>query len=438
MGSSRKISVKKANLQQAKTLPILGSLKARRLTFPNGLKVLFVRRTLSPTFSYQTWYNVGSRDEELKFTGMAHLFEHMMFKGTKKNKQGVFDRILSEEGCQGLNAMTSTDFTAYVGSLPKSALPIVAGLESDRMTGLVLHKKPFESEREVVHNERKETSENQPEGKLYEALNMLAFQKHSYGWPIIGFEKDLNRMTTKDLVRFYKKFYAPNNATIVIVGDLTEEEVVKTIHKFYGSIPPSTLETVAPPVEDKQEEERYKEIPLKIHLEKIDIGYKVPAIDHHDRIALSMLDYILTGGRSSRLYQALVNSEQAIDVSSYIQQGKDPGLFYLFLSLQANKKSRDALDIIDKELLRIEKKGVSASELLRAKNKILMNFHLTIKNNSSICYLLGEGETIYGDFTKEIPNPDSLSRLTSAHIQELIPRYFRKHNRSIVIGKPQA
>lgn len=245
-------------LEKREVVSFLQWGKVIRFTFKNGLKVLFLERKHSPVFSYQTWYKVGSRDEDPKYSGMAHLFEHMMFRGTKKRRKGEFDRLMESHGSQDLNAFTSYDHTVYLQSLPVESFSLVAELESDRMTGLFLNKESFTAEKEVVHNERKETQENSPEGKIFQSLQSLAFQKHPYGLPIIGLKEDLDRMEIKDLKNFYSNFYSPNNAIIVIVGDLREKEVLSTIGKYYGKIPSSKLKRKVIAKETPQVKERKK------------------------------------------------------------------------------------------------------------------------------------------------------------------------------------
>ena len=175
-----------------------------RYEFENGLRLFVNQNKIAPVFSYQTWFNVGSRDEEKGKSGLAHLFEHMMFKGTVKRPQGVFDRTMESAGARDLNAFTSTDYTAYVSSLPVKELDLVAELESDRMVGLNLSKEQLDSEREVVQNERKQVMENNPEGKMYEELQRLAFTRHAYGRPVIGFGEDIDGLSTGDCIDFYR------------------------------------------------------------------------------------------------------------------------------------------------------------------------------------------------------------------------------------------
>jgi zinc protease len=424
-------------LEKIELIDFLGTQKAHRLHFSNGLKVIHLRRKIAPVFSYQTWYNVGSRDEDPGFSGMAHLFEHMMFKGTKQRKPGVFDRTMESNGARDLNAFTSTDYTAYVQSLPVEAFPLVAQLESERMTSLILSKPSFDSERKVVHNERKEHQENNPEGKMFEELSKAAFEKHPYGWPVIGFAQDLDRMGTKDLRDFYQRFYAPNNAVIVVVGDIDRDLVAKEISKRYGKFARSEGKRHTPTTEPKQDKERVVELELNIQIEKAYVGYKIPPATHDDSLALTMLGSLLTSGRSSRLYQALVDKGHAMEVNSGSGAGKDPGLFYVVLSAQAGKGVKACLDIMDKEISRVETETLSEADMRRVRNKMKTDFHQALMSNASIANFIGHNETIYGDFTKEFEQFRLLDRVGPQDLKRVAKEYFRKGGRTIVIGRPK-
>jgi zinc protease len=200
-------------------LPFIGGFEVHRYVLDNGLKLMIVEDHSSPTFAYHTWFRVGSRDEKVKYTGLAHLFEHMMFKGTTVHPPGEFDRLLERAGAEGENAFTSHDYTAYVQEMPKSELDLIVRLEADRMVNLVVDEKSFKTETEVVQNERRFRTENSPDGTLTQILFETAFTKHSYHWPVIGYQEDLERMSAQDAFSFYKTFYNPNNAVVVVVGE---------------------------------------------------------------------------------------------------------------------------------------------------------------------------------------------------------------------------
>lgn len=392
---------------------------------------------VAPVFSYQTWFDVGSRDEEMKKSGLAHFFEHMMFKGTKKQPLGTFDRAMESSGARDLNAFTGTDYTAYVASLPVESLDMVARLESDRMVGLLVSQDQFESEREVVRNERKQRTENNPEGKMYEELLKLAFQSHAYGRPVIGIEADLDAMTTKDCEDFYKNFYAPNNAVICVVGNVKPDNVAKIVGKYYGSLEKSPNKRPAYVSEPKQNEEKVNVMALAVQVEKAYIGYKIPDAKHDDQVPLSVLSTILSTGRSSRFYRALVDKGITMDASASPNPSKDPALFYVSFTCQAGKKAHEAIDALDSVFSDIAKNGITEEELKRAKNKVRTEIHLGLASNSSIANFIGQNEILLGDVRIGIEEVEKIQKVQAEDVQAVVKKYLHKNNRTIVIGKPE-
>lgn len=421
---------------KAKSVSFLGASKAYRHTFANGLKCIVVPTHVAPVFSYQTWYDVGSRDEVEKYSGLAHFFEHLMFKETKKLKLGVFDKTMESHGARDLNAFTSTDYTAYVQSLPKKHLDLVASLESERMSNLLLVQDQFVSEREVVRNERKQRNENNPEGQMYEELQKLAFTVHPYGRPVIGWEEDLDRMTTDDCRAFYRRFYAPNNAVIVVVGDLKPDQVFATIQKRYGHLAAADIRRHPAIIEPRQTTERRKEMRLSLQMEKIYLAYKIPSASHEDQIPLSVLSTILSTGRSSRLYRAVVDTGIGMDISAGSGASKDPALFYITFAAQAGHKAAESLQAVERVLQDLSTDGVLEEELVRAKNKIRTEFFLGLSTNSAKANFIGHNEVVLGDFTEGLKEMELIKKVKSADIQRVVAAYFKTESRSMIVGVP--
>lgn len=415
----------------------LGGSHLDRFDFENGLRLFVNRNKLAPVFSYQTWFDVGSRDEETGKSGLAHLFEHMMFKGTKARPQGVFDRTMESAGARDLNAFTSTDYTAYVASLPVKELGLVAELESDRMVGLALTKEQFESELEVVQNERKQVMENNPEGQMYEELQRIAFSSHAYGRPVIGFEQDLSAMKKEYCEDFYRSYYAPDRAVICVSGALEPIEVARVIQKHYGKIPASGKRNPAPRVEAEQREERVSVLSLPVQVEKAYFGYKVPEGTHPDHVALSVLSMVLSTGRSSRLYQALVDKGTCIDIGASVSGSKDPSLFYFSFTCQAGRKAEEAVDAVDRVLADITENGISAEELERVKNKLRTEIHMGLSTNHAVARFIGQHELVLGDVRHALREIDQIETLEAGEVQKAAATYLRRDRRCIVIGKPQ-
>lgn len=414
----------------------MGGTEIHRFQLVNGLRLFVLERRNAPVFSYQTWFDVGSRDEEPGKSGLAHLFEHMMFKGTKKMPQGTFDRAMESAGARDLNAFTSTDYTAYVASLPVEFLDLAAELESDRMVGLTLTKEQFESERDVVHNERKQRLENNPEGKMFEELQKLAFHKHPYGRPIIGYAEDLNRMTTLDCEEFYRSHYAPNNAVICVVGDVRAARVLKIIDRHYGPIPTAYPRRARVQEEPRQGEERVSVLTLPLQVEKTYMGFRVPPANHSDHAALSVLSAVMSSGRSSLLYRAMVDSGVTMDASINFGGAKDPSLGYATFTCQSGHSAERAIDAFDKSLRRFLDEGPEAEELERAKNKLRTEIHMGMSTNSSLAHFIGQNELVMGEVSAAVDELERMGRIGRAEVMSAAERYLSKLNRSVVIGKP--
>lgn len=419
---------------KAEVLPLVGTIQVHRYKLDNGLKVLVVEDHSSPTFAYQTWFRVGSRDENVGYTGLAHLFEHMMFKGTKSLKEGEFDRILEGAGAEGENAFTSRDYTAYVQEMPADKLDMIAKLESDRMLNLVVNDDSFKTEREVVQNERRFRTENSPDGLMYQEIFGLAFTKHSYHWPVIGYQEDLNRMSAANAVDFYKGYYSPNHATIIVVGDVKADAVHEMVKKYYGAFSPQ--QPPAPSIADEPEQKsaRRKVLKLNIQVEKLMVGYHIPAITNADIPAIMALRGVLATGKSSRLQRALVETGIVSSVDAYDIDDKDPSLMLIGANLQKGKTATQAETIILREIARLSKELVSKGELDRAKNGLSFQFYQGLDNNHEKAGFLGRFETIANSFEDGVQKMKSVQIVTPEEIQRVTRKYFEPRNRSVIVG----
>lgn len=416
------------------SIPFVGSLEVDRFVLNNGLKVLVVEDHTSPTFAYQTWFNVGSKNEKVGYTGLAHLFEHMMFKQTKTLKSGEFMKILEQEGAEGTNAFTSRDYTAYIQEVPREKLELVARLESERMVNLMVDQKAFKTETEVVQNERRYRNENSPEGMMYQTLFETAYSQHPYRWPVIGYQEDLDRMSSKDAYEFYQKHYRPNQAVIVIVGDVDSSKALEVIKKYYEKIPSESAENSSIPQEPDQTTVKKKKLKLNIQVEKLLLGYRVPGVLDSEAAALEVLQGLLSEGKSSRLSRALVETGISNDVGSGSFQNKDPTLFIISTTLQKGKRAATAEGIIRKELKRVSSEPISERELKKAKNLMTFSFYNGLSSQSSKANFLGRYETIAGDFRIGLKIQQSIANVTSSDIRRVTTKYFQDHNRTVIIG----
>ena len=413
-----------------------GTSKVHRYQLANGLKILILEDHSAPTFAYQTWYNVGSRDENPGRTGLSHFFEHMMFKDTANHKEGELHRILETAGVEGENAFTSQDYTAYVQSLPSDKFDLVAGLESDRMTNLLVKEESVNKEREVVQNERRFRTENNPNGLLYEKLYELAFAKHSYHWPVIGYDVDLRNASRQDFENFYKHFYAPNDATVVVVGDVDPAKVIATLSKYYGSLPASKINRPTAPREPIQVAERVETLQINSPVEKLVVGYHIPDANSADFPAIEAAREILAGGKGSRLYRRLVDGGIATSVDLESSEQKDPGLLMFFISLQKGRNAKQALALIDHEIKDMSAGNIKPEEIQKALSMHRFAVFDELASNYSKAQFLGFYETVAGNFERGVQIVNSLASVDKGAIAKVIKAHFRKENRTVVIGTP--
>jgi len=416
--------------------PFGSTLKVEKYRLSNGLKIILLEDRSAPVFAYHTWFNVGSRNERDGITGIAHLFEHLMFKETKNSKDGEFQRLLEEQGGR-INAATYMDWTFYRESLPKEAFPMIPKLEANRMKNMILNDLQVNSEREVVANERRFRTDDSPSGSMYEALYKTAFTLHPYHWPVIGWMKDIESISTKDCLNFYSMYYAPNNATVVVVGDVQKTQVLMAINEAYGKIPASKIAPYNPPTEPKQTQERRVHLQKPIPAEKIIISYKIPNSLHTDYPALEVAHSILFNGRSSRLYRRLVTDTQiAGEAGGWVNQVKDPGLYIIDISMQPNRKATEAEKIVSEELQRLAMEEVPVKELEKAKNRLETSFWQNLKTVDDKAQAFGFYETVANDYRQLFNEVPSYQKITASDIARVAKTYFRPEARTIVEAKP--
>jgi zinc protease len=414
-----------------------GTAKVHRYRLANGLKVLIIEDHSAPTFAYQTWFHVGSKDEQKGLTGLAHLFEHMMFKETKNNKEGVFDKLLESAGAEGENAFTSRDYTAYVQSMPSDKLELIARLESDRMVNLIVNKDALDKEREVVQNERRFRDENNPDGQLYETVQGLAYTKHSYHWPVIGYDADLRNASPKECDNFYKRFYAPNNATIALVGDVNPDRAIEVIGKYYKDLKSSKINRPTPNVEPRQTKPRSESAVIKTPVQKLMVAYHTTDVTSSDFPAFEVLQNILASGKSSRLYRKLVDKGIATGVDIENEERMDPSLFLFFVNMQKGRTAKEALPVIENELKDIVAGHITQDEIDRAISMHRFGLFDGLVSNSSKAHFLGFYETVAGSFRRGIEVDQELKTMSKEKLAQVAATYLRKENQTVVTGIPK-
>ncbi len=406
-------------------------------TLGNGLRVLVHVDTSAPIVSYFTWYRVGSRHEKQGKTGLAHLFEHLMFNEAEGHAAGEFDKKLEEAGAES-NAATWFDWTYYYESLPKDSWDLAVRLESERMQKLVLKEPQIESEKEVVANERRMRVDDDIEGAAGELLYKTAFSRHVYGTPTIGWMEDIVAFTPADCAAFYKTYYAPNNATVVVCGDIGVEEVLTKIRDAYGAYEASTLpaEDILP--EPAQREERRVRIEEATPSEKVLVGYHGPALGDADHPAMSILCEILFGGRACRVSRSMcVEREIATDVRGWVGTFRDPGLFEAYLTARPGVNGAALLEAFEHEITRMQTDLVAPEELARAKARLEYGLVASLETAAGKAEQIGFYDTVLGDPVGAFRRLEAYERVDAARLRYVARKYLVTEARTIVHVVPE-
>jgi len=413
------------------TQPFGHALQVRRYRLGNGLTVLSLVDRSAPTISYHTWFRVGSRHERPGKTGLAHLFEHLMFNATKTHAHGEFDRLMERAGAE-VNAATWTDWTYYYENAPKGALSLLVELEADRMHNLVLRAPQVHSEKEVVVNERKLRVEDDIEGRALEQLYATAFKRHPYGWPTIGWMNDIRGFTVQDCRDFYRTHYAPNNATVVVVGDFQEARALAEIQKRYGHLPASRRPPPPKlPRESVQRRERVHRIAAPTPSGKILVGYRAPGFTHADTPPLTVVNEVLFGGRSSRLHQRLcLDEELALSVRGGVSPFIDPGLFEIWISLREGKANEAALQSMDATIDSLAADGPTDEEIEKAVHQIELSFLYGMETAGGKAEQLGFYETVCDDGAAAFDRLEAYRAVTAADVRRVAAKYLRRARRT--------
>ncbi len=415
-----------------------GDSVLQRYRLQNGLTILVLVDKSAPVVSYYTWFFVGSRHERPGKTGLAHLFEHLMFNETSNLKAGDFDKKLEENGAE-TNAATWVDWTYYYESIPNDRLPLVIKLESDRMAHLVLREPQVKSEKEVVANERRFRVDDDVEGAASELLYKTAFAVHPYHWPTIGWMDDIQSFTPEDCADFYRTFYAPNNALIVVVGDVREARLLEQLRQAYGSLPRSTIPADDAQPEPPQLEERVITVNKPTATEKLFVGYHGPALGDADHASLTLLNEVLFGGRASRMYRSLIiEKEICSDLRGWVSTFKDPGLYEMSATARTGKTTSDILVVLDTELARVRAEVVTEDELVRAKARLELGLLQSLETMSGKAEQIGFYETVLGDPVAAFRRLESYRRASASDLRTAARRYLVDRARSLVRVLPDA
>ncbi|MDD2934133.1 MAG: insulinase family protein [Methylotenera sp.] len=424
-------------------LTVFANASIQEFKLDNGLKLIVQEDHRSPVVVSQVWYRAGSLDEVNGKTGVAHVLEHMMFKGTKQVPSGQFSRLIAAAGGKE-NAFTSTDYTCYFQQLEKSNLPLSFKLEADRMVNLQLTEEDFAKEIKVVMEERRWRTDDKPQSQVNEAFQGVVYRAHPYARPVIGFMNDLENMTVEDAREWYRNWYAPNNATLVVVGDVNAQEVYALAKKHFGHLKPKVLPARKPQVEPAQIGERRVVVKAPAKLPYLLMGYHVPALatpeTDWEPYALEVLAGVLSGNPAARLNQKLVRETQlAIDASAgydLLARGRQ-SVFALDGTPSEGKTVIELETALLQQIENIKDSGVTVEELDRVKAGVIA---ADVYKRDSMFYQgmqLGTIETIGFPWQILQDYPAKLRAVTQEQVQAVAKKYLRKDNLTIATLDPQ-
>jgi zinc protease len=406
-------------------------------TLENGLRLLIWPDPHIPNIAFYNWVHVGSRNESTGSTGLAHFFEHMMFNGTRHRAQGEFDRLMEASGASN-NAYTSQDVTVYQAWFPRAALPLVLELESDRMTHLSFAPAVVENERQIVYSERRLRVDDSNAATLEEQVQATALLAHPYRNPVIGWPSDILSWTLADLQRFYRTYYAPNNCTVVLAGDVELAPALALAQRFLGAIPPGPA---PPPVvtrEPLQQGERRLRLQRPGQSPLVHYAYQALSASDPLEPALNVLQTVLLGGDASRLNRALVEEGKlAVAVGGGWPQGFDPNLFYIQATLPVDGSIECFEAALDAELERISAEGITEQELRRAKNIIAADFWRALSTIDGKARMLGEYAVIHGDHRLLFAAPEAYESVTRESVLTAAQQVFDPRRRTIGMLLPE-
>jgi predicted Zn-dependent peptidase len=413
------------------------SLDATVTTLDNGLKVILLEDHSVPVISYYTFFRVGSRNERPGITGISHFLEHMMFNGAEKYGPKEFDRILEANGGYS-NAYTSHDMTAYYEDFASDVLELIVDLDTDRMRSLALDPKYLVSEMDVVKEERLLSIDNSVRGQMREELYTLAYKAHPYHWPVLGWMSDLEEIDRDDCVEYFRTYYAPNNAILIVAGDFETKEALDLIQRYYDDIPAQEPPAPVRTAEPEQLGERRAEVHKKAELPELLIGYHGPPVASDDIYALDVLSEILTGGDSSRLHRKLVRElEVAIYVSSSYSWRIDPGLYVFGVKMKRGGDTARGEQAIYEELESIAAAGVTGEELEKAKNILEADFVRSMQTVNGKAGKIGRYEILFGDYREILRVPGKYRAVTADDIKRIAEIYLAPKKRNVVILIPE-
>jgi zinc protease len=405
---------------------------------PNGLTVVLSEDHSTPIVHAELWYHVGSKNERPGRTGFAHLFEHMMFKGSKNVEPEAHSSMVSAVGGQS-NAYTNEDTTVFWQTIPAHYLPLVLWLEADRMATLRIDQATFDTEREVVKEERRMRVENQPYGRLTELIYGNAFTTHPYKHPTIGSMQDLESASISDVRDFYKTYYVPSNATLVLVGDFDRTEALQLVNQYLGRVPKAEREVPREiPQEPPQTKERRVRLEEEWPLPAVVVAHHITFDGHPDSYPLHIASKILSDGQSSRIHRRLVYDERlALTAFGGGNIIEDPNLFFAVAIVNAGRSVAEVEKALIEELDKLRNEPVSDTELQRAKNQFARDYIIGRESNRQKAAHLAHAAVIHNDIRTADGEFDIFTNMKKSDVQRVAQTYFTPQNRMIMTIMPK-
>ena len=411
----------------------------KETTLKNGLRVITVEDHSAPVVAISITYNVGSRNERQGRTGFAHLFEHMMFKGSENVGSGEHFMLVFNNG-GNMNGTTNEDRTNYFEVLPANQLDLLLFLESDRMKSLAITKDNLDNQRNAVQEERRLGVDNQPYGKSGELQQELIYDNFAYKHTVIGSMEDLNAATVEDVAAFFKMYYAPNNAVLTLVGDFKTPEALAKIRNSFESIPRQPDPPAVDMTEPQQKAERRTTVDdVLARAPRVDLAFKAVPGNTSDFYALQVLAAVLQGGQSSRLYQKLVKEKEMVTgVGGFMDEKRGVGAFYSNATLRQGVKTEDVEAAIYEEIERLKKEPIADWELQKAKNTTRRNIVNSLQSSLSRAITIGQYTVYYNDPNLINTRLDKVATVTKEDVQRVANKYLVDTNRTVVITMPKA
>jgi len=412
------------------------ALEVKEYKLKNDLKILIIEEHKAPVVTFQVWYRVGSREEPSGKSGLSHLVEHMMFKGTPNYGPSALSKIVQKNGGTD-NAYTTKDYTVYFELFSSDRIALSLELEADRMQNLTMEPKEVSSERDVVMEERRLRYEDDPQHALFEEVVAAAFKVHPYQKPVIGWMSDLKSIGRDDLYPYYKTYYSPRNAVIVMVGDVNSDEMIERVKSSFGDMPSGSLVKPMNFTEPDQKGERRVILRREAELPYIIMAYHSPSFPHEDSYALDVLNWILSGGKSSRLYRSLVYETRiALNVSAdYSGFNRDPYLFFLYATASPGRDIKEIEESLSSEIEKLKREPPSVREVQKAKNQIEASFIMEQDSIYMQAMKYGMFEML-GDWRLVSKYLEGIRKVTPEDLVKVSRKYLDENNRTVGILIP--